>query len=43
MDDQQLVSMSEYYTKRYGTPRDDNDAIYKLIPIYKDLFGEIPT
>lgn len=43
MKNNQIISMSQYYTNKYGTPTDDNDAIYKLTTIYKDLFGEIPA
>lgn len=43
MTNDQIISMSQYYTSKYGTPKDDNDAIYKLVSIYKDLFGDIPT
>lgn len=43
MNNEQLLSMSEYYFEKYGKPTDDNDAIYKLVTIYKELFGEIPT
>lgn len=43
MTNDQIISMTQYYTNKYGTPTDDNDAIYKLVTIYKDLFGDIPT
>lgn len=43
MTNEQIFSMNQYYTNRYGTPSNDNDAIEKLIQIYKDLFHETPS
>lgn len=43
MTSEQIMTMLQYYNKKYGTPVDDNDAINKLITIYKDLFGEVPS
>lgn len=42
MKNEQIISMSQYYTNKYGNPTDDNDAIYKLTTIFKDLFSDIP-
>ncbi|KZR57517.1 hypothetical protein [Pseudobacillus badius] len=43
MTSNQITSMTQYYTEKYGTPVDDNDALYKLTSIYKELFGEVPS
>lgn len=43
MTQEQILTMSKYYEKRYGKPINDNDAIKKLITIYDDLFGEPAT
>jgi len=43
MTNEQIVSMNDYYAKKYGQPIDDNDAISKLVSAYKDLFNEVPN
>lgn len=43
MSSEQIIEMSDYYKEKYGQPRTDNEAINKLLQVYKDLFDVVPN
>lgn len=43
MTNEQLSSMSLYYSEKYGMPKTDKDGINKLVSMYRELFEEIPS
>lgn len=42
MTEAQVIEINQYYEKRYGTPKNDQEALDTLARVYQELFKEDP-